>query len=145
MKSSAVSQSREVSATPTATVDKALSPLQIDEARAERVRLTLRLENAQEQLAKRQDQLSRVCAAEQNATRLLSLTKADDRYRSERARAEEVLERCASRKRELEPLIESTRKLVSQIRGDLAKIPSIALRQVDDIAALARQLSSPLP
>jgi hypothetical protein len=128
-----------------ATVQKAWSPAELDGFALERERLGLRLQNAMEALQKREDELAQVVVAEVNAHKVLNLTEGQLGYTDERSRAREVLEHCAQRRRELEPLIENHRRYVSEIKAELAKIPSRAISARDEVHKLARELSRSLP
>src|SRR5262249_29822517 len=111
----------------------------------ERDVLGMRLQSAETALQKREDQLARVISAEQNAAQVIDLSEGQEGFTAERARAKEILAHCATRRRELEPLVENWRQAVGKIKTQLAAIPTRAIQQRDHVRALARLLSSPLP
>jgi hypothetical protein len=135
----------EEKASVVTTTERQFSPAEIANAQAERDRLGLQLENAVDALQKREDELARIEDAERKAKRILAMTQPQQGFESERRRAEEVLAHCAQRRAEVLPLVENRRRYVQEVKAQLARLPSAALRQQDTIRALAQELSAPLP
>ena len=121
-----------------------LSPFEIEAANDDRERLLTRLNNARQALQRREGELGEVCRREEAGKRFLEISTGVLGFESQRARARELLEHCANRKRELNPLIENRRNEVSDLQKKLSRVPDAALDQ-KELIELGRSLSAPLP
>jgi chromosome segregation ATPase len=124
---------------------KPLSPFELEAANEERERLVTRLNNARQALQRRRDELDEVGRREEQAIKFSNISSGISGFDSHRLRAQELIEHCANRRRELEPLVENRLREVSELEQKLSRVPEAALDRSSELIELGRSLSSPLP
>jgi predicted nucleic acid-binding Zn-ribbon protein len=123
------------------TSAKQLTAFEIQEYENQHSQLSERLESAKEVLAKHEDQLVEVLAAEEKAANFLKQSEQVTGFGNERIKAQEILDDCAGRRAELEPAIKNRKRQVSQIKAELFSIPATTVSRQKELRELGRQLS----